>query len=249
VPPVLSEHSIVASIQDVLLKRGRTGPKTLTALFRVEHSQIYSLPELDPYGIYRLTPGFGPIEPMPDPTPVPKEQRVFAYLAPDYPRMIDVLVGLGDLGCVVEVFFRGAETTLSHFAARRGLVVHPKMPGLSEVIRRASLVISHGGSGVAHAALLGARPQFLLPMHNEGHGTAIMLETIGAGRRLAAELGSRAVKEIIKGGLSNPAFATAARDAAKEARCHYHPRLGRERLVDACNGLLYASRGKSAKRF
>jgi len=247
VPPVLGENTVLASVQNVLGERARGAPKTLPSSFRAQYTHIYSLPSLDQYGDFRLTPGFGPIEEMPEPTPLPQDHRVFAYLAPDYPRISDVVVALGELGCPVEAFFRGGEPYISRFAARRGLTVHAKAPALSEILPRSSIVVSHGGGGIAHAAMLGARPQLLLARHAEGHGTAIMLARRGVARRLNTDHGPQAVRESVKAALMNPALSAAAHEAAIAARAVYFPRSRLEGLIEACNELVYASRGKSGQ--
>jgi hypothetical protein len=242
VPPVLGEGAVIASIQQVLAQFGLSAPKTLPALFRGQYTHVYSLPQLDPYAAYRRIPGFGPIETMPRASIAPEDSVVFAYLAADHYRIADVAVALGELSCPVEFCLRDAQPSLLHFAARRGLKVHERPPPLAETIHRAKLVISHGGGGVAHAALLAGRPHLLLPGHAEAQTTAIMLENLRVGRRVSADQGAAAFRETVNQTLSNLPL-TAASQVSAAVWANYHPRSRLDELIEACNELIGVSRG------
>ena len=52
------------------------------------------------------------------------------------------------------------------YAENRGGLVYDASPKLSDVLARASFVVSHGGSGLAQAALRVGRPQVIAPIKN-----------------------------------------------------------------------------------
>jgi UDP:flavonoid glycosyltransferase YjiC (YdhE family) len=244
VPPVVGESALLESVRDVLAERDLGAPKTLPEALRTQYAHVYSLPPLDPYAAFRRTPGFGPIETMPEALPQPEAQAIFAYLSGDHPRIADILIALGDFPCKTELYMRGGEISIRRFAARRTIVVHDAPPSLPEAMARASLVLSHGGGGITHAALLAGRPQLVLPMQAEAYGTAIKIHAMGVGRKVAIENGiaplTRAMTEV----LQKQEFRRAAAATALHAKTLYHPRSRLEGLVETCNELIYASVGR-----
>jgi hypothetical protein len=244
VPPVAGEGAVLTTVQQVLADRRDTPPKTLPAAFRAQYTHVYSLPPLDPYAAYRRTPGFGPIEKMPEALPAPQDHLVFAYLSGEHPRIAEILIALGELHCRTELYIRNSEASIRRFAARRNINVHDAPPVLQEVMGRASVIVSHGGGGITHAALLAGRPQVVLPTQAEAHGTAAAIHGMGVGRRVAVESGGAALRQAVTDLLQKQGFRRAAEAAAIQAQRLYHPGARIEGLVETCNELIYASMGR-----
>jgi UDP-N-acetylglucosamine:LPS N-acetylglucosamine transferase len=180
---------------------------------------------------------------MPEHTDPPAEPAVFAYLAGDHPRIIDVLIALSDLGIRTKLYLRDAESSLGRFATRRKLTVHEKPPGFSETMSRTSLVVSHGGGGITHAALLSGRPQIVIPRQTESYGTAIAIEKLNMGRRVMAEHGANAIRAAIAHASGNPALRKNAEALARSAHENFYLQARLQGLLEACNELAYASHG------
>lgn len=242
VPPVAGEGTVLATVQDVLSRFGRTPPKTLPSLFRAHYSHVYSLPPLDPYADYRRTPGFGPIEQLPRPSPMPAEPSIFAYLSADDRRVPDIIVALGKIGCRAEIYLRGAYPALLKFAARRGVSVHEEPPPFTDVMPRVSHVISHGGGGISHAALLAGRPHLLFPTHAEAYTTAGILERLWCGRRIRKDANAIELQGAFKRALDTPKLTDAAQTNAKRAWSQYYPESRIRGLIEACDEIANASR-------
>jgi UDP:flavonoid glycosyltransferase YjiC (YdhE family) len=242
-PHAGNDRPILSNARAVMEKRGRHAPKSLPLLFRGHYEHCYSLPFFDPYAEYRRTPALGPIEPMPNLTPLPDEKRVFAYLNGDLPNVAEIVIALSELRVPVEIYIRGGNRMIAEFARRRGLLLHAEPPSLVEVMPRVSAVLSHVGAGIAHAAALAGRPQILLPLHREQWITAAKLRQCGAGvliepsKLLAAAAGE---------GLLD-ATADAAQRLAGHLWQSYHPGAHLEQFLEVCNGsLAYSAELRSA---
>lgn len=238
VPPILGEAALLASVGRVLAERGVKAPATLPALFRTHYSHLYSLPPLDPYAAYRRTPGFGPIEAMPDPSPTPREPRVFAYLSDDHPQIANLIVALDLLDRPVELLLRSQDRALASFARRRGIIVHDRPPPLPDVMSRSSLVLSHGGGGISHAAFLAGRPQILFSRHAEQHATARLLEQLGCARSLAAEAEPPLIAAAVSAALTAADLRQSAEACALKAAASFHHGARMRALIEVCKELL-----------
>ena len=82
---------------------------------------------------------------------------------------------------MVEIFLGDEQGRMTNFLRIRGADVHDSPQPLSDMMRRASIVVSHGGSGVTHAAIVTGRPQLVLSNHLETGITAARIEALGAG--------------------------------------------------------------------
>jgi len=242
VPPVVGEGTVLAAVQGVLSQLGRTPPKSLPSLFRAHYVHVYSLPFLDPYASYRRFPGFGPIEPMPKPSPAPAEPSFFAYLSAKDRRVVDIIAALGQIGCRAEIYLREADPVLLKFAVRRGLLIHEEPPPFADVLPRVSHVISHGGGGISHAALLAGRPHLLFPTHAEAYRTAELLERLWCGRRILMDKNVIELQGAFKRALDTPKLTDAAQANAKRAWSQYYPKVRLEGLIEACDEIANASR-------
>jgi MGT family glycosyltransferase len=80
-----------------------------------------------------------------------------------------------------------------------------------EVMRLASLVVTHCGHGTVMRALAHGRPMLCLPMGRDQNDNAARIVARGAGLRLAPDAEPTAIRSAIASLLQQPAFATAAR--------------------------------------
>ncbi|MEM9279633.1 MAG: nucleotide disphospho-sugar-binding domain-containing protein, partial [Pseudomonadota bacterium] len=86
------------------------------------------------------------------------------------------------------------------FLKNRGMKVHEKLPELSDVLARSSLIVSQGGAGLSNAALLVGRPHIVYPNHAESSITAAKLVDLKLGINIEGKPGESvpdAVEEIL----------------------------------------------------
>jgi UDP:flavonoid glycosyltransferase YjiC (YdhE family) len=86
-----------------------------------------------------------------------------------------------------------------------------------EALKRASLVVQHGGAGTTLATLAAGLPQLILPQGADGPANGAAVRSAGAGEVVpAAELTPAAVTEQARRILSDEAYRDAARKVAAE---------------------------------
>jgi hypothetical protein len=229
---------ILENIRIVQARLGRPAPETVPQLFESHYSHCYSIPELDPYAGYRAIPGFGPIEEMPAPTPLPEKPSLFAYLAADHPQIQEIATALGDLGIPVQAYVRNAPPVLVRYMTRSGIRVHERPPPLTKVLPEVSAALSHGGGGITHAALFAGRPQLLIARHSEAQLTSGRLSRYGIGSEIGVN--GRDAAPIRKA-LSEALERNQRKDKAVKLAQIVQQRLARTGpgdLVDGCNEVL-----------
>jgi UDP:flavonoid glycosyltransferase YjiC (YdhE family) len=197
-PLVVAESRLLENVHEVQRRRGRPAPASLPGLFDAPLRAICCFPELDPYRGVRREPVLGPIEPLPAPSKPPDAPLLFGYLDADLPVVDDLLQMIVESPTPAEVFLRGEATALARFLALRGIRVHQTPPPLAEVLPRVSVVVSHGGAGVAHAALTAGRPHLVLPQHLEADLTASALAELGVGFELEEPTTRKALEEALR---------------------------------------------------
>ncbi|MCE9522124.1 MAG: hypothetical protein K8S25_06795 [Alphaproteobacteria bacterium] len=175
------QRPVLLALQEALGGLGRATPTTLCEPFRGNFRGIYSFPALDPYRHVRRETVLGPIEPVPDLTPLPAQRRLFAYSAADAALIGEITQALMEVGPQASAYFRGSLGARAAVIKSRGVQVFDTPPELPAVLPDASAVFSHGGTGFANAALAAGRPHILNPRHFEAHSTARALEELGAG--------------------------------------------------------------------
>ncbi|MCX5794002.1 MAG: hypothetical protein NTY77_00720 [Elusimicrobia bacterium] len=209
-PPLMSEARLLENVHAVQRRRGRPAPPTLPALFDAPLRAVGTLPELDPYRKTRREPVLGPMEKMPSHAPLPLDGRLFAYLGEEHPALETIVELLAERKAPVEAYLRGEVGSLRRLLTARGARVHESPPALCEVVPRAAAVVSHAGSTTAHAAMIGGRPQVLLPTHVEADLTAKALESLGVGVRLQRDAKKDEIAKAIDRASSGGALAQSA---------------------------------------
>lgn len=175
------QQPVLGVMQEALTGLGRKVPVAISEPFRGAFRGVFTFPALDTYRHVRREPVLGPIEPVPQLSPLPAARRLFAYSASDYALIGEVTQALMDLGPQAEAYFRGSLGARAAVIKSRGVAMHETAPPLGEVLARASAVFSHGGSGFTYAAFAAGRPHILNPRHFEAQATARALEELGAG--------------------------------------------------------------------
>lgn len=208
--PLVPPERLLAVVQEVQRRRRRPAPETLPGLFAGGTRFVRSLAELDPYRAVRKDPAVGPLQPLPEPSAPPDRPRLFAYLSAEFPGVEHVLTALSAAGWVGSAYLRGASPEFRASARRGGLEIHETLPPLAELLPRVSVVLHHGGAGVAEAALAAGRPQVLLPQHLEHELTARALEGLGVSTALTGAVPAPAVGQALSRLLTGSRFSASA---------------------------------------
>lgn len=175
------QRPVFDAIREALTGLGRRAPTALCEPFRGVFHGVYAFPALDHYVHARRGPTLGPIEPQPPLREAPTQRALFAYSAADYPLIDELVQGLMTVGREASAFFRGALGSRGSVLRSRGVNVWDAAPALSDVLPAASLVFSHGGTGLTNAALAAGRPHIVAPRHLEAQLTGERLQALGAG--------------------------------------------------------------------
>ena len=175
---------VLRVMQYVQQINGRPVPETVTEPFRTAGRLVCTLPELDPYAALRRDPVVGPVEGLQEPQPQPAKAHFFAYVSLEHKKTKPFLRGLRASTMSGEIFARGMTDRVAKALERPGLTVHREPQPMQEVVRRASMIIHHGGNGTCCAALSAGRVQLTLPTHMEARLSADALSRLGVGRLL-----------------------------------------------------------------
>jgi rhamnosyltransferase subunit B len=221
-PSATRQDQMLAVAQDVQRLRRDPVPVSLTDILAQGECFAATLPELDPYAGMRAESVWDPLEPLLTPPPVPHAPHFFAYLSADFPQVELVVTELALTGCRGTVYLRSAAAAVRERLKLQGLEMLDKPASMTSMLTKASVVVHHGGLGLAQAALAAGRPQILLPQHLEQFTTSEHLRKLGAGVNVTGSVtpqgGARALAKI----LAEPRFAGSARAAAD--KIHARPR-------------------------
>lgn len=166
-PPVWDPTILLKTAQDIQIARGLPKPTSLAQIIEGK-GQVVSVPqELDIYHATRPVPAAGPWAVPPPPLKPPPAPYVFSYLRMSHPLTRMVLQVLIDCRISGECYLHNATTQIIVELEQAGITVHKKPPPLREALKRASILIHHGGIGSMEEAALAGRPQLLLPRHLE----------------------------------------------------------------------------------
>ncbi len=109
----------------------------------------------------------------------------------------------------------------------------------SFILPRASVVVTHGGSGSILGALAEGLPMVLVPQGADQFENAARCAELGAGLVLMpGEVTSRSVREAVETVLAEPAHRASARAMAEEIAAMPHPREAAARLAASAAGRL-----------
>lgn len=231
VPPEL----LLASIREVQRRRGRPAPATLPALFDTGPSFPTGFPEFDPYSALRIQPSVGPLDPPPEPSPLPTPHAWFAYFAAEVEGIEEILADLARSGIPGRAYIRSLARPARARLRASGLDVADSPLPMPEILATASVIVHHAGTGLGAAALAAGRPQLVFPLWLEQEIPARRLQEIGVALAPGATLEPGVALKRLAGG--DPSFAAAAARAAERTRAA-GPWRGCEVVAKACLSLM-----------
>ena len=107
--------------------------------------------------------------------------RVFAYLNPRHPGVLEVLSGLAVAGHAVLAYVPGLGADRARGLGAPNMRFCTAAPGPSSIAPTCDVALCHGGHGTVAAMLLAGVPLLLLPNHVEQELTARRVAELGAG--------------------------------------------------------------------
>ena len=186
--PVIDPDRLLENMRIVQKMHGHKVPQTITEPFRTAARLFCTLPELDHYPLLRRDIVIGPPpNDLLQPVDTPTEPLWFAYLKANFPVTNKILESLCNIKIPGEVYLSGLTSEWEERLTKKKIVVHRDPPPMDEILPRVSVILHHGGNGVACAALSAGRPQILVPMYQETELTGERLRRLGVGHILTNE--------------------------------------------------------------
>ncbi len=176
-----NQTHLLGVVTDVLSERNVPPPARLPEFLKGDQRAVFTLPQLDPYQQFRKEPVLGPYVPIQGPMEFPREPRLFLYSRSEQPNIDEIAQVLWESGVPVSCYIRGGRTVATAFLESAGAEVFDEPRPLPEIFAESTVIISHGGGGIAQAALAAGRPQIIMPNHLEATITGRRIEALGAG--------------------------------------------------------------------
>jgi len=239
-PSVVPEGRLLEVVREVQRLRGAASAETLPDLLGAAHRFVTVLPELDVYREVRDAPAVGPLERLPAPRPT-IAPHFFAYLSAEMPSCEPILAALAGTGCPGRAYVRGADAALRDRLGRQGLELLNRPLSQQDLLREAAVVVHHGGSGLAHAALAAGRPQLLFPAHLEHLLNAQRLHALGVAHYLTGQFPVADIGEGLRQLTSEERFSRRAREIADDVAAR-GPLDPLPLILDRCRQCLSESR-------
>ncbi len=181
-PPSQLQTVMLDVINDLQRRRKRATFDGLPKAFSGDVRAIFTLPHLDPYESLRNEKLLGPYEPDLEAVPLPSEPSLLYYGSSTSADSQQIVSALLECGVPVTASLFGPNSTAARILEAQGASVHLDLPPLAPQIKKATLVVSHGGSGITQAALKSGRAQIVMSNHFEALLTGTKLQAAGVGQ-------------------------------------------------------------------
>jgi rhamnosyltransferase subunit B len=178
--PLATQETLLDICRRVQKARSLPQISTLPSFLGGSAHVVTSYPEIDPYDRLRQEKAAGPLERY-APQPMPGEQRFYAYLSAEFPRLRLVLEGLVNARLQGSVYIKRITPPLRQFLVERGIAVLNAAPKLEQAVAEASIIVHHGGIATTMAAMGMGRPQALWPHVTDQSVTAQGIEALRVG--------------------------------------------------------------------
>ncbi|MDJ0870548.1 MAG: glycosyltransferase [Gammaproteobacteria bacterium] len=216
--PHYPAEQLLENAKRVQRRRRLPEPSSLTEIMGGQHQFLGILNELDVYKGLRTQATVGPLQQLPDRALVSVSPRrsLFFYLAYEFPPTQKLLSAIADSGIEAEGFVRDIPSSAMHALRRKGMTVHDRPVLIENAVRRAGVVLHHGGIGTSEKVLALGRPQILLPRHLEQTLNAKVLLDLGVGRVLRHRHSISKAMQVIRHACHDEALWNRAWTAAGE---------------------------------
>ncbi|HIP80538.1 MAG TPA: hypothetical protein EYH07_19020 [Kiloniellaceae bacterium] len=234
---VVDTDHLVSVMNDVQSRLG--GPKvpSVTAPLRTTGRLVCTLVGLDPYKDFREDPVIGPTEGLQAPMPMPRTPALFVYLGIEHritPKFLEVLKASK---LPAEAYIRGMTEETAKKYMRPGLTFYKSPQPIDKMLRKATMTVHHGGSGMCLASCSAGRIQLALPIHEETLLNTRALGRIGVGRMATGKELEEDGQAILNETIADPKRAERAKIIAKEIK-DVGPFRPMDHIIETCQKAL-----------
>lgn len=179
-PPAI--HKTVLTNVNSILKAGKQNElESLPKLLETELRFVFTAPHLDPYNGLRKEPVIGTYNDGISHSPVPTDNRIFLYAGAVRNGLEAIAKSVLKMKVPVSAYLGSQTNVAKEYLKAAGAEVFDSPPPLSKILTKSTVVVSHGGAGLANASMLVGRPQLIIPIHAESRITAGKIEALGIG--------------------------------------------------------------------
>jgi rhamnosyltransferase subunit B len=220
---VYDESGMLADVQAVLARSGRSLPDRLPALFTADRVLAGSFAELDPYGSWRRTPVCAPSV-LPPIGENGRGDELFVYGAGPLLRSRPLIDGLIRARIPIRAYFPEASVAQRRELEAAGFRVEEAALPFAEIARCARVVMSHGGLGFASSALAAGVPQIVIHYDLEKRLTGEAVTRLRLGGHVALNaIDPGAFAGSLREFFADESFQRRAREAAPGFRARLTP--------------------------
>jgi len=223
--PAHDEAALLQVVNRERVAAGRKALPALPAMFAADRTLAETFRELDPYRRWRSdgaysAPHISNLAPVVD----GRGEEVFVYTNGVQTSLDAFVGGLVDSGLKVRLYdprFGDREIAMLE---RAGITCERRALPFARIAERSRLVVSHGGLGLACAALCAGLPQVAMPFDLEKRLTGDALEEAGLGRSIAFRgIDRGALAALLQESFADDALAGRALAAAPDFRARAAP--------------------------
>lgn len=220
---VHDEDAMLAHVQAVLARTGRSLPDRLPALFSADRVLAGTFSELDPYASWRRTPVCAPSV-LPPIGENGRGDELFVYGAGPLLRGRALIDGLVRARIPVRAYFPAANAAQRREMEAAGFRIEAAPLPFAEIARRARVVMSHGGLGFVSSALAAGVPQIVVHADLEKRLTGEAITRLRLGGHVAlTAIDPGAFAGSLREFFADESFQRRAREAAPGFRARLAP--------------------------
>ena len=209
------DAKVLACINRALQDVGRPAWTRVAELFAGAPAMITTFRELDHYRGREHGAFVGPVWPpqhLPSVSwPGGRAARILVYLNADFSRLAELLSALVQIDATVLCVVPGAGTDIVRRFGGDRLTIFDKPVNVGSLLQRATLIVTHGGSGLTTQALMAGVPLLAIPRFLEQEMYAKRVAELGAALVVGAQRSQTDFTRALARMLDEPSFAQAAR--------------------------------------
>lgn len=244
-PAARDEAALLAVANREIGLAGAAPLPALPALFAADRVLVQAFPLLDPYRHWRQEGEYAPppvsaatgnLPPLAD----GRGEEIFVYLNGAQTVRAPLLAGMVDAGLPIRLHMPNIADADAAVLEQAGITVERLPVPIARIVERSRLIVSHGGIGLAAAALCAGLPHIVLSFDLEKRLTGLALAEAGLGRQAEFRALDRpGMARLLAEGFADGAMAARCRDAAPAFRSAAVPG-GARAVADAVEALIAA---------
>lgn len=224
---------VQSTLQSVLRTLGQNPPVPLVQAVLGDVGLPIVVQALDPYHHSATARAVGPLRSLGPVVPLPQEAACLVYLPADHPHLEDLLSGLIDLPMTGIVYVRDATPRVLEWLRETPFEIATTPIDLNAMWPQISVVLHHGGAGIAQQCLAAGRPQVIAPIYREQQLNCQALQELGIAVCLGSFLPAKQSGLALQSLAQSARVGKLAQQAAHDVRRQY-PQGSLPHVVQAC---------------